>query len=70
MKIKEFLETLDEDCRENLWDITIDDNEVEDVFSFDEISKEDLEKEIKEWYFKCYIDGQTFVQRLIIETVK
>ena len=66
MRVKEFLETLNEDCRENLWSIDIG----EEIYDFDDISKEDLEKEIKEWYFKCYIDGQMFVQRLIIETVK
>ena len=70
MIVSELLNSMNKDFRENLWDITIDDNGVEDVFNFDDISKEDLEKEIKEWYFKCYIDGQTFVQRLIIETVK
>ena len=70
MIVSELLNSMNKDFRENLWDITIDDNGVEDVFNFDDISKEDLEKEIKEWYFKCYIDGQMFVQKLIIETAK
>ena len=70
MKVNELLNSMNEDFRESLWDITIDSNEVEDVFNIDDISNEDLEKEVKEWYFKCYIDGQMFVQRLIIETTK
>lgn len=70
MTVSELLDSMNRDFRENLWDITIDDNEVEDVFNLDDIPNEDLEKEVKEWYFKCYIDGQMFVQRLIIETVK
>lgn len=68
MKVRELIDTLEENFRENLWMIIIDENDIDDVVGLDDAEESELEKEVREWYIDYRIDGQFFDQRLIIMT--
>lgn len=68
MKVRELIDTLEENFRENLWMIVIDENDIDDVVGLEGAEESELEKEVREWYIDYRIDGQFFYQRLTITT--
>lgn len=68
MKVRELIDTLEENFRENLWMIIIDENDIDDVVGLEGVEESKLEKEVREWYIDYRIDGQFFYQKLIIMT--
>lgn len=68
MKVKELIGTIEENFRENLWMIVIDENDIDDVVDLEGVEESELEKEVKEWYIDYCLDGQFFCQRLVITT--
>lgn len=71
MVVNELIKTMAKDFRESLWDIFIDNVEIEEV----EDSKSDhenlLNEEVHNWYIEPpYSDGKFFVMKMCIYTKK
>ena len=68
MTVSELIKTMTKDFRESLWDIFIDDLEIED---WEDNKPEYLEQEVHDWYIEPpYTDGKFFVMKMCIYTKK
>lgn len=68
MIVNELIKTMAEDFRESLWDIFIDDLEIEEV---EDGYENLLNEEVYNWYIEPpYTDGKFFVMKMCIYTVK
>lgn len=64
MKVNELLNSMNKDFRESLWDIFINDVEIEDP---DDPNV--FEKEVSKWYIEPpYIEGRFFCMKMVIYT--
>lgn len=68
MKVRELLETFNPDWKELLSEIIIDGDPIREFYDLEDIPMKYLEREVIQWNFECRIDGQIFVQNLIIES--
>lgn len=71
MTVNELIKSMAKDFRESLWDIFIDDLEIEEVEEpkngYDELLKE----EVHDWYIEPpYTEGKFFVMKMCIYTKK
>ena len=71
MIVRELIKTMAEDFRESLWDIFIDDLEIEEVEDTESEYNYLLNEEIHDWYIEPpYTDGKFFVMKMCIYTKK
>lgn len=68
MKVRDLLETFNPDWKELLSEIIIDGDPIREFYDLEDIPLKYLEREVIQWNFECRIDGQIFVQNLIIES--
>lgn len=68
MKVRDLLETFNPDWKELLSEIIIDGDPIREFYDLEDIPLKYLEREVIQWNFECRIDGQLFLQSLIIET--
>ena len=68
MIVRELIKTMTKDFRESLWDIFIDDLEIEEV---EDGYENLLNEEVHDWYIEPpYTDGKFFVMKMCIYTKK
>ena len=71
MVVSELIKTMAEDFRESLWDIFIDDLEIEEVEEPKNGYENLLKEEVHDWYIEPpYTDGKFFVMKMCIYTKK
>lgn len=71
MIVRELIKTMTKDFRESLWDIFIDDLEIEEVEEPKNGYTELLAEEVHDWYIEPpYTDGKFFVMKMCIYTKK
>ena len=71
MIVRELIKTMTKDFRESLWDIFIDDLEIEEVEEPKNGYENLLNEKVHEWYIEPpYTDGKFFVMKMCIYTVK
>lgn len=71
MTVIELIKTMAEDFRESLWDIFIDDLEIEEVEEPKNGYENLLNEEVHNWYIEPpYTDGKFFVMKMCIYTKK
>lgn len=71
MIVRELIKTMAEDFRESLWDIFIDDLEIEEVEESKNGYENLLKEEVHNWYIEPpYTDGKFFVMKMCIYTKK
>lgn len=71
MIVSELIKTMAEDFRESLWDIFIDDLEIEEVEEPKNGYENLLNEEVHNWYIEPpYTDGKFFVMKMCIYTKK
>ena len=68
MKVRELLETFNPDWKELLSEIIIDGDSIEEFYDLEDIPLKYLERDVIQWNFECRIDGQIFIQNLIIDS--
>ena len=68
MIVRELIKTMTKDFRESLWDIFIDNLEIEEV---EDGYENLLNEEVHDWYIEPpYTDGKFFVMKMCIYTKK
>ena len=68
MIVRELIKTMAKDFRESLWDIFIDNLEIEEV---EDGYENLLNEEVHDWYIEPpYTDGKFFVMKMCIYTKK
>lgn len=71
MIVSELIKTMSEDFRESLWDIFIDDLEIEEVEDPESEYNYLLNEEVYDWLIEPpYTDGKFFVMKMCIYTKK
>ena len=71
MIVRELIKTMAEDFRESLWDIFIDNLEIEEVEDSENEYNCLLDEEVHNWYIEPpYTDGKFFVMKMCIYTKK
>lgn len=71
MTANELIKTMAKDFRESLWDIFIDDLEIEEVEDSKSGYENLLNEEVHDWYIEPpYTDGKFFVMKMCIYTKK
>ena len=71
MIVRELIKTMTEDFRESLWDIFIDNLEIEEVEDTESEYNYLLNEEVHDWYIEPpYTDGKFFVMKMCIYTKK
>lgn len=71
MVVNELIKTMTKDFRESLWDIFIDDLEIEEVEDSKSGHENLLNEEVHDWYIEPpYTDGKFFVMKMCIYTKK
>jgi len=71
MIVSELIKTMTKDFRESLWDIFIDDLEIEEVEEPKNGYENLLNEEVHDWYIEPpYTDGKFFVMKMCIYTKK
>lgn len=72
MVVSELIKTMTKDFRESLWDIFIDDLEIEEVEAKGPKNGYNLlDEEVHDWYIEPpYTDGKFFVMKMCIYTKK
>lgn len=71
MIVSELIKTMAEDFRESLWDIFIDDLEIEEVKESKNGYENLLNEEVHDWYIEPpYTEGKFFVMKMCIYTKK
>lgn len=71
MIVSELIKTMAKDFRESLWDIFIDDIEIEEVEEPKNEKTNLLDEEVHDWYIEPpYTEGHFFVMKMCIYTKK
>lgn len=71
MIVNELIKTMAEDFRESLWDIFIDDLEIEEVEDTESEYNCLLNEKVHDWYIEPpYTEGKFFVMKMCIYTKK
>lgn len=71
MIVRELIKTMTKDFRESLWDIFIDDLEIEEVEEPKNGYENLLNEKVHDWYIEPpYTDGKFFVMKMCIYTKK
>lgn len=71
MLVRELIKTMAKDFRESLWDIFIDDLEIEEVEEPKNGYENLLDEEVHDWYIEPpYTEGNFFVMKMCIYTKK
>lgn len=71
MIVRELIKTMAEDFRESLWDIFIDDLEIDEVEESKNGYENLLNEEVHDWYIEPpYTEGKFFVMKMCIYTKK
>ena len=71
MTVNELIKSMAKDFRESLWDIFIDDLEIEEVEDSKSGHENLLNEEVQDWYIEPpYTEGKFFVMKMCIYTKK
>ena len=71
MTVNELIKSMAKDFRESLWDIFIDDLEIEEVEDSKNGYENLLNEEVHDWYIEPpYTEGKFFVMKMCIYTKK